>query len=149
MGSLDMTIPRYNDIILLLLWHFVISGFHCINTRFYYLVCQVGPSTWVGICSEMVTWSVARWRTLFAGRTLAITTRSLKPNHSMFWWSTLASTWGDYPSAMSFLNCQASNSPSELQSCNSKMNTTNGEPNNKFGSIYWKHTLMVLSDLKS
>ena len=27
-GSLDITIPRYNDLIPLLPWHIVISGFH-------------------------------------------------------------------------------------------------------------------------
>jgi len=28
-GSFDKTVPRYNDIILLLPWHIVISRFHC------------------------------------------------------------------------------------------------------------------------
>ena len=28
-GSLDITIPQYNDLIPLLPWHIVISGFHC------------------------------------------------------------------------------------------------------------------------
>ena len=30
-GSFDITIPRYNDIILILNWHIVRSGFHCIE----------------------------------------------------------------------------------------------------------------------
>ena len=30
-GSFDLTIPRYKDLILLLPWHIVLSGFHWIS----------------------------------------------------------------------------------------------------------------------
>ena len=39
-GSFDITIPRYSNIILLLPWHIVISGFHCNMFIYIFLVDQ-------------------------------------------------------------------------------------------------------------